>query len=135
MTLKDMSDERTGRKASLREGIGIYLDGGSEKEDCLLHLPRPSPRDCGGLDAEDGVTAGKKVILPPTIYGSPRWYAESFQDAMALVRKYQKYGKLDHFITMTTNPNWPEILCCQEQVQQTDLISSLECSTSNTRNC
>jgi hypothetical protein len=30
-----------------------------------------------------------------------------YQDFMALVRKF---GKLDLFITMTCNPNWPEIL-------------------------
>ena len=58
------------------------------------------------IDADDERNAGRKVILPPTVYGSPRWYAEAFQDAMALVRKF---GKPDLFITMTTNPNWPEI--------------------------
>lgn len=31
---------------------------------------------------------------------------ENYQDAMAIVRKY---GKPDLFITMTCNPNWPEI--------------------------
>ncbi len=63
----------------------------------------------GLLDAvneNDGVNAGQKVILPPTVTGSPRWYAESFQNAMALVRKH---GKPDVFITFTTNPQWPEI--------------------------
>ena len=58
------------------------------------------------VDADDERNAGKKVILPPTVYGSPRWYTEAFQDAMALVRKF---GKPDLFVTMTTNPNWPEI--------------------------
>ncbi|XP_072021704.1 uncharacterized protein [Amphiura filiformis] len=58
------------------------------------------------VDAHDEVRAGTKVILPPTIYGSPRWYAESFQDAMAIVRVY---GKPDLFITFTCNPSWPEI--------------------------
>ena len=58
------------------------------------------------VDANDEVRAGTKVILPPTIYGSPRWYAESFQDAMAIVRTY---GKPDLFIIFTCNPSWPEI--------------------------
>ncbi len=72
----------------------------------------------GLLDAihdNDEMRAGKKVILPPTIYGSPRWYAESFQDAMAIVRKF---GKPDFFITFTCNPGWPEIkgsLCDGQQ--------------------
>jgi len=64
----------------------------------------------GLMDAiSDGDTAnvGTKVILPATFYASPRWYAEQFQDSMAIVRKF---GKPDFFITMTTNPNWPEIL-------------------------
>ena len=58
------------------------------------------------VDANDTINAGTKVILPPTVYGSPRWYTEAFQDAMAIVRKY---GKPDFFITFTCNPNWPEI--------------------------
>ncbi|XP_064637877.1 uncharacterized protein LOC135494057 [Lineus longissimus] len=63
----------------------------------------------GLLDAvtdDDEMNAGTKVILPPTIYGSPRWYAEAFQDAMAIVRKH---GRPHYFITFTCNPNWPEI--------------------------
>ena len=44
--------------------------------------------------------------MPPTIYGSPRWYAKEFQDAMALVRIK---GKPDFFLTVTCNTNWPEI--------------------------
>ena len=55
------------------------------------------------VDLED---RGRRVILSPTFYGSPRWYQQQFQDAMALVRYY---GKPDLFITMTTNPNWTEI--------------------------
>ena len=58
------------------------------------------------LDNEDGRNAGRKIILPPTVYGSPRFYAEAFQDAMAIVRNY---GKPSLFITFTCNPTWPEI--------------------------
>ena len=67
------------------------------------------------VNANDAVHAGTKVILPPTIYGSPRWYAEAFQDAMAIVRKY---GKPDIFITFTCNPNWPEIRASLFQNEQ-----------------
>ena len=49
---------------------------------------------------------GKMIILPSTFIGSPRHMMQSYQDAMAIVRKY---GKPDLFITMTTNTNWPEI--------------------------
>ena len=63
----------------------------------------------GLLDASnsgDLANAGVKIILPPTITGSPRFYVEKFQDAMAIARKF---GKPTLFITMTCNPEWPEI--------------------------
>ena len=46
------------------------------------------------------------VILPSSVQGSPRSMHQAYQDAMAIVRKF---GKPDIFITMTCNPNWPEI--------------------------
>ena len=61
------------------------------------------------LDAHDNgdiSAAGKRVILPPTISYSPRWYTERYQDAMTIVRHT---GKPDLFITFTCNPKWPEI--------------------------
>ena len=54
----------------------------------------------------DGVNAGRRIILPPTNTGSPRYYNERFQNSMTMVRHM---GKPDYFITFTTNPNWPEI--------------------------
>ncbi|XP_064631618.1 uncharacterized protein LOC135489918 [Lineus longissimus] len=58
------------------------------------------------VQAGDTNNPGRKLILPPTIYGSPRFYSEAFQNAMAIVRHL---GKPDFFITFTTNPKWPEI--------------------------
>ena len=58
------------------------------------------------LDNELGQQQGRKFILPPSVYGSPRWYREAFQNAMTLVRTL---GKPDIFVTFTTNPNWPEM--------------------------
>ena len=43
----------------------------------------------------------RQVILPPTVYGSPRFYAEIFQDNMCIVRNY---GKPSFFVTFTCNP-------------------------------
>ena len=57
-------------------------------------------------DNEDMANVGKKVILAPTMYYSPRWYKELLQDAISIVRQL---GKPDFFVTMTCNPNWPEI--------------------------
>ncbi|KAI7938897.1 hypothetical protein MJO28_014476 [Puccinia striiformis f. sp. tritici] len=50
--------------------------------------------------------AVRPVILPSTFIGSPRCMQQLYQDAMALVRKYRPPSL---FITMTANPNWPEI--------------------------
>ena len=50
---------------------------------------------------------GRAVVLPSSFSGSPRHMNECYQDAMAVVRLF---GKPDLFITMTCNPNWPEIL-------------------------
>ncbi|GFR71486.1 ATP-dependent DNA helicase PIF1 [Elysia marginata] len=55
------------------------------------------------VQAGDVNEIGVKVILPSTIYGSPRFYSEAFQDAMAIVRHL---GKPDIFITFTCNSKW-----------------------------
>ncbi|GJX77883.1 ATP-dependent DNA helicase PIF1 [Tanacetum coccineum] len=62
----------------------------------------------------DAVTRGdtnavglvKRIVLPRTFTGSPRYMMNNYQDAMALCRAY---GNPDLFITFTSNPKWPEI--------------------------
>ncbi|XP_071570012.1 uncharacterized protein [Temnothorax nylanderi] len=54
----------------------------------------------------EGITVGIPVILPSSFMGSPRNMQERYQDAMSLVRKF---GKPDIFLTMTCNPQCPEI--------------------------
>ncbi|GKB86156.1 helicase, partial [Tanacetum coccineum] len=49
---------------------------------------------------------GKRIVLPRTFTGSPRYMMHNYQDAMALCRAY---GNPDLFITFTSNPKWPEI--------------------------
>ena len=49
---------------------------------------------------------GKVVIFPSTFIGSPRNMMQNYQDSMSIVRKF---GRPDLFVTMTCNPNWPEI--------------------------
>jgi hypothetical protein len=66
----------------------------------------------GMVDAmqQDGVNStnfGRMVVFPASFAGSPRYMNQLYQDSMAFVRKF---GKLDLFITVTCNPNWPEIL-------------------------
>ena len=58
------------------------------------------------IESDEPVLPGRITILPSTLYGSPRWYARQFQDAMAIVREK---GKPDLFITFTCNPKWKEI--------------------------
>ena len=49
---------------------------------------------------------GQRTILPPTYYGSPRWYNKKYLDGMALVRQF---GCPNLFLTITANAKWPEI--------------------------
>ena len=65
-----------------------------------------APRE-DGIFRDDNIhpTIGRK-ILSSSYVGSPRWYNAKFQDGMAICREYHKP---DFFITMTCNPNWPEI--------------------------
>ena len=60
------------------------------------------------IHAIDGdlTNVGKKVVLPSSYTGGPRYMWKKTQDAMCYVRKY---GHPDLFITFTTNPNWEEI--------------------------
>ncbi|KAK8815307.1 hypothetical protein WA158_003519 [Blastocystis sp. Blastoise] len=58
---------------------------------------------------------GKAVIIPSSFVGGPRYMKNSYLETMAIVRAY---GKPDLFITMTCNPNWPEILESLEEGQQ-----------------
>ena len=58
---------------------------------------------------EDDVGAenrGDRIILPSSHLGSPRHMFQLFQDSMAICRYCRKP---DLFITMTANPQWPEI--------------------------
>ncbi|OMP04886.1 DNA helicase PIF1, ATP-dependent [Corchorus olitorius] len=53
-----------------------------------------------------GDSIGKRVVLPPTFTGGPRYMYQNYQDAIAICRNY---GFPDLFITFTCNGNWPEI--------------------------
>ena len=54
----------------------------------------------------DPTSVGKPIILPSSFTGGPRYMKQNYMDAMALCRWY---GCPDLFITVTCNPNWPEI--------------------------
>ncbi|CAF1918954.1 unnamed protein product [Brassica napus] len=54
----------------------------------------------------DATQLGRKIILPSSFTGGPRYMAEKYQDAMAICRWY---GNPHLFITVTANPNWVEL--------------------------
>lgn len=61
------------------------------------------------MNHNDQATArseGRHIRLPSSVPGSPRYESRKFQNAAALARHF---NKPDLFITMTTNPKWPEI--------------------------
>jgi hypothetical protein len=49
---------------------------------------------------------GRRIILPSSHIGSPRFFRQLYQDAMAIV---QARGRPDSFVTITCDPNWEEI--------------------------
>ncbi|XP_076934739.1 uncharacterized protein LOC143601132 [Bidens hawaiensis] len=51
-------------------------------------------------------TAGQRVILPSSFTGGARYMMQIYLDAMCLCRWF---GYPDFFITITCNPNWPEV--------------------------
>jgi hypothetical protein len=50
---------------------------------------------------------GQRVFLPSSYIGGPRNMNQLFQDSMAMARFFRR---VDIFMTVTTNPEWPEIM-------------------------
>ncbi|KAJ2913452.1 hypothetical protein MD484_g6981, partial [Candolleomyces efflorescens] len=63
-----------------------------------------SNHDASGYDLSQ---LGRRVVLPSSYIGGPRNMMQRYQDAMAVARHYRR---VDLFLTMTTNPKWPEIM-------------------------
>lgn len=59
-----------------------------------------------GSTSLNGGTAGRRIVLPSSFTGGPRFMHQLYHDSMAIVRKK---GKPDLFITFTCNPNWDDI--------------------------
>jgi len=58
------------------------------------------------ISGDSTTNIGQRIILPSSFTGGPRQMHKLYQDGMAIVRVF---GKPDLFITITCNPNWPEI--------------------------
>jgi hypothetical protein len=75
-------------------------------------------------DDGDVQRIGRRIILPPSFVGGPRYMLQLYQDAMAIVRYY---GKPNYFLIMTSNPKWPEIsrelLLGQTSIDRPDLVA------------
>ena len=70
-------------------------------------------RDAALGDRDENVNLaehGRRIILPSSFGGGERHMSQLFHDSMAICRHFRKP---DLFLTMTANPNWPEI---QEQL-------------------
>ena len=58
------------------------------------------------MNGKDLHEVGKTTVLPSSRVGSPRYYQQKAQDALAYV---SEFGKPDLFIALTCNPQWPEL--------------------------
>ncbi|XP_072077848.1 uncharacterized protein [Arachis hypogaea] len=67
----------------------------------------------------NATSKGKRIILPATFTGGPRYMIQNYQDAMAICRCA---GYPDLFITFTCNPQWDEIqwYCAKHKVKPED---------------
>ena len=75
----------------------------------------------------DASQLGKKVILPLSFTGGPRYQHQLYQDAMGIVCHF---GKPDFFVIFTCNPRWQEItdalLPGQPAENRQDIVARLE---------
>ncbi|KAK9065016.1 hypothetical protein SSX86_016399 [Deinandra increscens subsp. villosa] len=69
----------------------------------------------------EGCNIGKRVILPSSFTGGPRYMYKHYQDALAICRVH---GNPQYFITFTCNANWPEIRRC---MRDKPLLTSQDC--------
>ena len=84
-----------------------------------LKMPLKTERD--GIDLH---SLGQRFILPSSYIGGPCHMQQHFQDSMAIARFF---GQVDIFMTVTTNPLWPEItrelLLHQTAYDRPDLVA------------
>ena len=68
--------------------------------------PQQQMADGDGVFNDDHQLQVGRIILASSFTGGARYMNAKFQDAMRICGKFHKP---DYFITMTCNPNWPEI--------------------------
>ena len=113
--------------------VDAYCKIETERLQFLRHKQKALHADCyqdlqdAILDGDgDPSNVGRRIILPSTFTGGPHYMHERQQDSMSYVRRY---GHPDLFITITCNPNWPEIksnlLTGQESKDHPDLVAQV----------
>ncbi|XP_023734499.3 uncharacterized protein LOC111882374 [Lactuca sativa] len=66
----------------------------------------------------DSHVIGKRVFLPATFVGGPRYMYKHYQDALAICKVH---GKPQYFITFTCNVKWPEYRRYMDAIGQRDI--------------
>ncbi|KAL3655665.1 hypothetical protein CASFOL_000061 [Castilleja foliolosa] len=88
-------------------GIVFAEDSNACDYDIVVHNKDGHPhrnRDARGDNNAHDI--GKRVFLPSSFTGGPRYMYKHYQDALAICRVY---GNPQYFITFTCNVKWPEI--------------------------
>jgi len=68
---------------------------------------------------QSGDSSSIDIELPASFLGSRKWASGETADSLALPHAY---GKPSYFITMTCNPEWPEI---QDRLQPGQNVSNI----------
>ncbi|KAL5170455.1 Replication protein A DNA-binding subunit B [Glycine soja] len=105
--------KRKRNRLTMREWFSYRLQCRSNESMTLLNSRRLFQQfvvDGYTMSLDDGsrrgLNKGKRVILPSTFVGSPRYMDQLYFDGMAIC---SHVGFPNLFITLTCNPNWPEI--------------------------
>ncbi|XP_076918409.1 uncharacterized protein LOC143578824 [Bidens hawaiensis] len=80
-----------------------FIRGKQHELRCDTYQSLRGMQSVGNTDVS---TAGQRVILPSSFTGGARYMMQNYLDAMCLCRWF---GYPDFFITITCNPNWPEV--------------------------
>jgi Helitron helicase-like domain at N-terminus len=71
---------------------------------------------------------GQRIVLPSSFSGSCRFVIQNCQDALAINCHFRG---ADFFLTMTANPNWPEVKAAllpgQSLADRPDLVNCVFC--------
>ncbi|KAK9071610.1 hypothetical protein SSX86_008039 [Deinandra increscens subsp. villosa] len=110
-------------KFQVRSTDNVLLFGGKLLQQFIVDLYQGIV-DCVNAGEVTPNRIGRRIVLPASFIGGPRDMRRRFLDAMTIV---QDDGKPDLFLTMTCNPNWPEISnnlkVCQAPQDRADLVS------------